>query len=385
MHVCNIISVPYPPCEGIGHYIHGFCDKLIKNGHEVTIITRGNCSKTQHEIVNGINVIRAPFIPIYPFYIHLHGAFVNKIFKSMESKIDLVHIHTPLSPVIKTKLPVVTTIHSSMLSDNKNVKIRSVYAFLSKLSARLVSYPLEQKLISSSDMITTVSKSVANELQNYNLDSDKIKILHNGVDKDFFYPAEKKHDEKKQILYVGRMDREKGLFDLVESAKQICKKHSDVYFTLVGSGRDLNKLKNMVKKLGLEDRFIFTGQLDRNRLVEIYQDTDLFVFPSYHEGLPTAILEAMSCGLAIVATDVRGNKDLVNDGINGVLIPPRSPVKIAGAITVLLEDEELQKKLGKNARKTIVEKYTWDMVSDRIIECYENLNNKKTQKNRLNV
>ena len=64
MHVCNIISVPYPPCEGIGHYIRGFCEKLIKDGHEVTIITRGNFGKTQHEIVNGINVIRAPFIPI---------------------------------------------------------------------------------------------------------------------------------------------------------------------------------------------------------------------------------------------------------------------------------------------------------------------------------
>ena len=89
------------------------------------------------------------------------------------------------------------------------------------------------------------------------------------------------------------------------------------------------------------------------------------------------MLEAMSCGLAVVATNVRGNKDLVNDGINGVLIPARSPVKIAEAITVLLEDEKIQNKLGENARKTIVEKYNWDMASNRIIECYEHLNKKR--------
>ncbi|MCK4820291.1 glycosyltransferase family 4 protein, partial [bacterium] len=134
---------------------------------------------------------------------------------------------------------------------------------------------------------------------------------------------------------------------------------------------DLDKLKQKTRKMGLEDRFKFLGQVDKNRLVEIYQDADIFVFPSYHEGLPAVVLEAMSCGLPVIATDVRGNRDLISAGENGILVPPRSPGKIAEAITTLIEDEKLKEKLGKNARKTIEDKYTWDAVTNRILECYE--------------
>jgi len=371
MHVCNVISAPFPPWDGIGQYTYGFCTKLIERGHKVTIITRGSWNKTQLETVDGIEVIKVPFVPIYPFHIHLHGIFVNKVFKSLESQIDIVHIHTPLSPLIKTSLPIITTIHSPMLTDGNYVKARSIYSLFSKISARFVSYPLELKLIEASDTVTTVSKSIAKELQEYHLDPNEVKIIYNGVDEKLFYPKQKKSGDNKHITYVGRMDREKGVFDLVESGKYICNERPDVYFTLVGKGRDLDKLKQKTRKMGLEDRFKFLGQVDRNRLVEIYQDADVFVFPSYHEGLPTVILEAMSCGLPVIATDVRGNRDLISAGENGILVPPRSPGKIAETITTLIEDEKLKEKLGKNARKTIEDKYTWDAVTNRILECYE--------------
>ncbi len=105
----------------------------------------------------------------------------------------------------------------------------------------------------------------------------------------------------------------------------------------------------------------------------MYQNATLFVFPSYHEGLPGVVLEAMSCGLPIIATDVRGNRDLISTGENGILVPPRSPRKIAEAITTVIDDETLRKKLGKNARETIEDGYTWDEVSNKFLKCYESL------------
>ena len=167
MHVCYLISVPFPPEEGIGTYVYGLSTNLIKKGHKVTVITRGSWHKIERETIDGIDVIRAPFIPIYPFYIHVHGVFVNKIFKSLESQVDIVHIHTPLPPLIKTSLPIVTTVHTPMLSDNRYAKVSSIYSLFSKISARFVSYPLELKLVQAADIVTTLSKSIAQELKEY--------------------------------------------------------------------------------------------------------------------------------------------------------------------------------------------------------------------------
>jgi glycosyltransferase involved in cell wall biosynthesis len=186
-------------------------------------------------------------------------------------------------------------------------------------------------------------------------------------------------DEKKYVMYAGRIDREKGLFDLLECGKSICSEKSDLSFIIAGDGRDFNKLKRKAKKEGLQDRFIFLGQVEKDQMIKLYQNATLFILPSYHEGLPTVLLEAMSCGLPIIATDVRGNNDLIINGENGIIIPSRSPKKMTEAIDMLLEDNNLRKKLGKNARKTIEEKYTWDEVSKRIIGYYELLLKYKQQ------
>lgn len=374
MKICMVMSTPFPPREGIGYYTYNLSKKLIENGHEVIVVTRGSWNKIQRQVIDGIEVIRAPFIPIYPFYIHMHGIFVNKVFKSLESEIDIVHIHTPLPPLIKTSLPVITTIHTPMLTDNQYIKLRSVYSLLTKISARFVSYPLELKLIQASDIVTTVSRSVAQELEEYHLNSDEVIVVGNGVDEKFFFPKQKKSENNnKYVMFAGRIDREKGLFDLVECGRYICSKRSDVFFIVAGNGRDLNRLRRKTRKVGLQDRFIFLGQVDKNQLVKLYQNAAIFVLPSYHEGLPGVLLEAMSCGLPIVATDVRGNRDLISDGKNGIIVPPRNPKKLAGAILTLLNDEQLGTIHGKHARKTIEENYTWNKVSNRILRCYESL------------
>lgn len=369
------MSSPYPPEEGIGNYVSNLSKMLIEKGHKVTIITRGSWNKTQREVIDGVEVIKVQFIPLYPFYIHLHGIFVNKIFMSLESQIDIVHIHSPLTPFIETSLPVIATLHTPMLVDYRYVKLTSFYSILSKISARFVSYSLELKLLQTSDRVTTVSRSIAQELKKHYLGINKIFVIGNGVDEKFFFPAQNSNENRNTyIMYAGRIDREKGLFDLIECAKYICNQKSDILFLLAGKGPDIDTLKKKAKKLGLQDKFKFSGQVGRNQLVRLYQNSTIFAFPSYHEGIPTVLLEAMACGLPIVATDVRGNRDLIKHGKNGILVPPRSPKEMADAILLLLDDDKMKKELGKNARKTIEEKYTWDIVSSKILHCYESLN-----------
>ena len=374
MKICMIISTPFPPKEGIGYYTYNLSRKLIEKGHEVVVITRGSWNKIQRQVYNDIEIIRVPFIPVYPFYLYVHGTFVNKLFKSLESQIDIVHIHTPLPPLIKTSLPIITTIHTPMLADNRYIQVSSIFSLFSKISARFVSYPLELKLIKTSDMITTVSESIAQEMKEYSLDPVNLTVMFNGVDEKFFYPKQKKSgDNGRYILYVGRIDREKGLFDLVECGRYVCDEMNNVSFVLAGNGRDLSNLKQKIKKAGLQKKFKFLGQVDKNQLVKLYQNASIFVLPSYHEGLPGVVLEAMSCGLPVITTDVRGNRDLITNGENGIVVSPRAPKKLAAAIVCLLNDDDLQQTLGNNARKTIEENYTWDSISSKFLRHYESL------------
>jgi glycosyltransferase involved in cell wall biosynthesis len=252
------MSLPVPSEEGIGNYVHGLSTKLIEKGHKVTIITRGNWNKTEREVIDGIEIIKVRFIPLYPFYIHLHGIFVNKIFRSLESHIDVVHVHTPLSPFIKTSLPLITTIHTSILTNIRSIEVITLRSIIERIMGRFVSYPIELKLLKRADMITTVANSVAQELKEYGLDPKKVRVIGNGVDEKIFTPSKKKTEDR-YILYIGRLAYRKGLFDLIECGKYICKKYPDVSFVIPGKGNLRGKLQERVKELGLDDRFKFLG------------------------------------------------------------------------------------------------------------------------------
>lgn len=368
MHICIVFSTPFPPREGIGNYVYNMSKKFIEKGHEVTLITRGGlgCRK---EYFEDIEIFKPMFIPCYPLHVHFHGIFVNKLFKRLESMCDVVHIHTPLAPAISTKLPIVSTVHTPMKTDIRNFESIGFFSYLSKAQWR-VSYILERKLLKCSNTVTAVSNTVAQELvEEYGLEEEDIKVIYNGVDEKIFTPNPNK-PEKKYILYVGSLAYRKGLFDLVECGKYICKEYFDVGFIIVGDGMLKDKLQEKVKKLELGNKIIFKGHVPKTELIRLYQNAIIHILPSHYEGLPTVLLEAMSCGLPVVATAVSGNLDVISDGENGILIPPKSPKKMADAISTLLDDETMRKELGKNARKTIEDKYTWDIICTNILKCY---------------
>jgi glycosyltransferase involved in cell wall biosynthesis len=221
-------------------------------------------------------------------------------------------------------------------------------------------------------MITVVATSVAQELQEYPTQNKKIIVVGNGINSNIFTPIEKKNKEK-YILFTGRLSYRKGLFDLVECAKSICEKYPDISFVITGSGILSDKLRERIHELGIAKQFKFLGFVTREELITLYQNATLYVLPSHYEGLPTVLLEAMSCGLPVVATAVSGNLDVITHQKNGILIPPKEPKKLAEAISLLLDDEQLRKNLGINARKTIEEHYTWGMISNNFIKYYTSL------------
>lgn len=371
MRVC-MISAEFPPiCGGIGYYVYNLSKKLIERGNEVTIITRGRWNRSWHyEKKDGFSLYEVRFIPIYPFHVRLHGIFVNKLLKSIESSFDVLHVHSPLVPVVHTTLPIVVTEHGTTKSIIAHTELLDIHSLIVKLFQRQL-ITIDRKAIKNCRVTTAVSSSCAKELQKYYGISENIIVVGNGVNPDFFVPIKKKRGV--YILYTGQLNSKKGLIDLVKSAQYVCREHPKLKFILAGKGPLENHLKKLVHSLNLDRNFSFVGFVDRSTLLEYYQNATIYVFPSYYEGLPTTLLEAMSCGLPVVATDVDGTSEAVIDGETGYLVPPKNSKKLAGAILRLLADEELMKRMGEKAINRIKKHYDWGIIASKIEEIYRSI------------
>lgn len=373
MHICMVVGEFPPNCGGIGHYVYNLSKKLIERGHNVTVITRGTWNRLCiNEKIDGISIYKVRFIQIYPFHVQLHGVFLNRQFRHLEHNFDVIHLHSPLVPIIHSTLPTMLTEHGTVKGGIDNSESIDIHSMVIKLFSReLIS--LDVKIIQNSDIITAVSTSCAKDLQEtYKIDR-RIIVINNGVDTNFFAPKERKNMGERYVLYTGRLDSRKGLVDLIKSAKYVCQEYSDIKYVLTGKGTIKKYLERRINDLGLKKNFYFAGFVARPKLLEYYQNATVYVLPSYYEGLPTTLLEAMSCGIPTIATDVKGSSEVITDGETGLLVPPRDPKRLAKAILKLLNDKSLRQQVGSNARKYVVDNYDWEIITGKIEKIYESL------------
>jgi glycosyltransferase involved in cell wall biosynthesis len=374
MRICFITSLPLPPEEGMGYHIWNLSQRLVRAGHRVGIITRGRAAPVSAEEVDGVTVWRVPFAPIYPFHVHLHGYFVNRLLRQIEGEFDLINAHTPLPPAVNSSLPVVTTVHSPMRSDTAATIGHDLRTIALRLQTP-VSQQIERSLFQRSKGITAVASWVAQALQAYGIDSARVAITGNGVEECFFDPSLNQEREP-FILYVGRLQVSKGVQELIEAADIIRKRRPDLPLRviLVGKGPMLPKLQQMVEQANLHAVVTFAGHVgaeSRDQLVQLYRRASIFVLPSHHEGMPTVLLEAMASGTPVISTAVGGASEVVVHGENGLLVPPHEPTLLANALLSLLTEPALRNRLGQNAYCTVVEKFSWQAICRRYLACYE--------------
>lgn len=369
MKICMI--TPEFAFGGIGNYVYNLSKKLIEKGNDVTVITRGDIQRTKKEVIDGIEVFKVTLLPFYPFHMWIHGIFVNKLFKSIESRYNIVHLHSPIVPVIKTNLPILTTFHSLCRARVRRIPydIHNFYSLMERLQYIYLS-SLELKILKLSNKITTVSQINAKDLNQYGIKQNKIIIIGNGVDENFFSPEKQIENEDRYITYVGRITSVKGLFTLIKCAGYVLKEYPNVKFLLAGEGPLRNLLEKKVRDMGLQRKILFLGHATKEKLAQLYRNAYVHIISSKYEGLPNVLLEAMSSGLPIVATAVGGNLEVISSGVNGFLVSPQDPLKMAKIVIKLLNDTKLRNKIGKKARKTIEKYYTWDRITARILQCY---------------
>ena len=186
---------------------------------------------------------------------------------------------------------------------------------------------------------------------------NKFHIVHCGVDPDLYSPAGRDENAIPEILCVGRLTSAKGQHILLEAAQQIKQQGYRFHLTLVGEGEDRLSLENQVRDLHLEEEVSLTGALGQDRVREYYRKADLFVLPSFAEGVPVVLMEAMALEIPVISTRITGIPELIEDGRSGLLVTPGNSVELAESIVSLLESKSLAKRLGKEARKAVLDEF----------------------------
>jgi glycosyltransferase involved in cell wall biosynthesis len=194
-----------------------------------------------------------------------------------------------------------------------------------------------------------------------------IGVIYNGIDTQLFKPTGSK-DSVFRILCVARLIERKGIKYLIEAADQLIKQYKNVELMLVGKGNIENELKNEVQRRGIAKQVKFMGFVAQADLPHIYNLAKVFVLPSLNEGMSNTVLEAMACGLPIVATVTGGTAELVKD--NGFTIPMREGRAIYETCLKLIEDEELRQKMGDKSRE-IAESMSWQKIAAEYINIYK--------------
>ncbi|MFC2052215.1 glycosyltransferase family 4 protein [Chloroflexota bacterium] len=372
LRIC-MITPEYPPkCAGIGNYVYNLSEKLSELGHTVAVITRGSWKRVRIEDLDGIRVYRERFIPIYPLHVRLHGVFLKSLLKSIGNEFDVIHGHSPLIPAPRCNVPNVLTFHTTCKQEART--FYEIKDFYSLYMRRLIKFHIQNEFdcIKLANSITAVGSGVAKELAaEYGLNSSRVAVIRNGVNTNIFTP--KFDREGVKILFTGRLVYRKGLVDLIKSAEYICKEYPSASFTIIGDGPLRPTLEKMAHELHLEDNFSFLGFLPREELIHYYQNETVYVLPAYYEGLPTTVLEAMSCGMPVVATDIPGPADAVVNGETGFLVPPQEPKLLADCVLKLLGDKNLRQKMGKAGRERVEKQFTWDMVAQRVLATYSGI------------
>ncbi len=176
---------------------------------------------------------------------------------------------------------------------------------------------------------------------------DKLHIVHCGVEPDRYGAKTITGKKPPHITFVGRLATVKGIPVLLEALAWLQSRIPDLQVTLIGDGPERAELEIKAGELGLTDMVTFAGYRSQTEVADMLQETDLFVLPSFAEGVPVVLMEAMAAKLAVVATQIAGIPELVDDGVNGLLVPAGDVDRLAQAILTLLQDENLRAKMGR--------------------------------------
>jgi glycosyltransferase involved in cell wall biosynthesis len=367
----KILQTPsrfYPYIGGVENYVYHLSKELIKLGHKIKVICADEPS-IGDGIIDGIQVKRLNYM----------GKIANtnitpKLPQTiLKEDFDIIHTHLPtpwsadwsaVVSLIKNK-PLILTYHNDIVGEG-------IYSYIAK-SYNFILLPL---LLKSAKKIIVTHKRYIDFSPHLKEYIKKIEVIPPGIDLDKFKPMPQTKRREKIILFVGILDkfhRYKGLDYLIKAMTFIKRDIFNVKLIVGGNGVLKEEYIKLSRSLGLEKQIDFVGFIPQNKLIEYYNNCDVFVLPSLsseQEGFGIVLLEAMACGKPVVTTNIVGLAENIKSIGSGRVIEPGKEIELSKAIIEILNNEDLANEMGQKARKLTEENYSWNLIAKKILELY---------------
>lgn len=379
-----MLSWEYPPriIGGISRVVYDLAQNLGKCGNDVHVLTCWEPGTKEYELDNYVNVHRVhvynnPSTNFVEWVMQLNFAMIEFAIKLLKNnEFDIIHAHDWLvayaSKVLKYSydIPLITTIHATEYGRNNGI-----YTDIQRTINNI-----ETWLVHESNRIIVNSNYMKDELVSiYNVDSNKISIISNGVDlnkfDNIYYDSNFKKryaaQNEKIVFFVGRLVNEKGVQILLNAIPKILSNYRDVKFVIAGKGPCLNNLIEICQKLNIKDKVYITGFVSEEVLLKLYKCSDIAVFPSTYEPFGIVALEGMVAGIPVVVSDTGGLNEIVNHKEDGMKFYSGNSNSLADCIIELLKNHDLSNQISKVALQKVHKLYNWNIISEKILNEYK--------------
>jgi glycogen(starch) synthase len=361
-------GVKFDPIGGMQNHTAELTRALDRRGIVQTVLTtRPPTAPYFQRLGDHARVIRVG-LPVRRFR-QLYAPQAAIIAPILAARADVVHVHLgedlavlPVGAAVARlhRLPLVLTVHTSLRHTLAVGDLRS--AVLKTLGG-----PIERW----GEAVLVITPRLYRLLASEGIDENRIHLIPPGVNPSLFEgPFEDPFASigRPRVLFVGRLSPQKGVSTLVAAAGLL--EHPSAQVLLVGDGPERKALEREAKRIGVGDHMHFVGFLAHDRLPAVLVHADLLVLPSIYEELGTVLLEAMQAALPIVASNIGGIPDVIEDGVNGLLVPPGEPEALARAIDRLLADRDLARRLSEGAHERAKD-YDWEVLAERVLRVYQ--------------
>lgn len=371
MRICRITTTFVPPWRGLGPGPYELSRAQAERGHRLTVLTReapgsGDIDRASRFVTHRI---KAGFS--FSFSLRAARRFLEL---HRREPFDLVHNHGEsavalllLRPLLPISVPVISSVH---IFRRTQFRHDGVAPSIGERMARRKALFYERLYIGLSDALATVNGSLTREVAEEFRRCDNVFTVYNGAAFGEFRPGgPARRGEGRRLLFVGRLNGRKGEGDLLQALATVRAERPDVSLLLVGEGPAEPGAHSLAQRLGLGSAVTFEPYLPREELRRRYRSSDLFVLPSYSEGLPKVLLEAMASGVPVAVSDIPAHTELIADGETGYLFRAGDPASIARTLLTALGDPR-RPEIAARASELVREQYTWDAVAARLDEIY---------------
>ncbi len=239
------------------------------------------------------------------------------------------------------------------------------YGFVYKIIS-----PLIKIMWKKAELLVTKCKSEKEMIEKIN-NKLNIKTIYNGVDTDKFFPSKKNTPTPLKLICSARLIKRKGQYTLIDAVSRLKKEGIIINVDLVGEGDEKDAYINYSKEKNVTEQIIFSGYVPRENMPEKYQETDIFILPSYNEGMSNALLEAMGCGLPVIVTNVGGTEELV-DKTNGFIFNAGNSDELSDILKQIHFNKTGLKELGQNSRKKAIQ-FNWKNIAGEYFKLFNTI------------